>query len=86
MKRANVDRTIKLYRSPVRRDTLEPKWEPFVISTTDVGGLDAEFNITCFDWEKDGAHVLVGSITTNLREFSFGPVHLPFIHPEKAGR
>lgn len=80
------DRPIKLYRSPVINSTQNPTWGPFTLNTYEVGGIDGEFTITVFDWEKDGAHVVIGKHTTTLREFTFGPFQYPLINVEKAGR
>lgn len=77
---------IKLHRSAVQHKTLNPTWEPFALGVADVGGWDAELTITCYDWDKDGSHDLIGTLTTNLREFSLGPVSLALINPSKVGR
>lgn len=79
-------RSIKLVRSTVRNETTEPSWDPFVLCTQDVGGLDGEFTVSCYDWEKDGAHILIGELTITLREFIFGPFQYPLINPDKVGR
>jgi hypothetical protein len=77
---------IKLHKSAVQTKTLSPIWEPFALSVADVGGIDGEITITCYDWDKDGAHNLIGTVTTNLREFSLGPVALALVNPAKVGR
>src|SRR5271163_531304 len=77
---------IKLYRSFVIKQTLNPKWDPFSISVAELGGLDSLLTIDCYDWEKDGANQLIGSLTTTLREFMFGPVQLALVNPEKVGK
>lgn len=77
---------IKLHRSAVQKKNLNPTWEPFALGVADVGGLDGEFTITCFDWDKDGGHDLIGTVTTTLREFSLGPVTLALVNPSKVGR
>ena len=48
--------------------------------------IDTFFTINCFDWDKDGAHDLIGSLSTTLREFTFGPVQLPLVDPAMVGR
>ncbi len=78
-------RQVKVYRSAVIKGTLEPKWEPFILGVEDVGGLDSEITFDCYDWEADGSNPLIGSLTTTLREFMFGPVQLPLVHPNKKG-
>lgn len=34
-----------LYRSPYKKDTLNPEWEPFLLRVADVGGPDTPFTI-----------------------------------------
>lgn len=80
------DRPIKLYRSPVINNSVNPTWGPFTLNTQEVGGMDGEFTINFYDWEKNGAHVQIGRHTTTLREFTFGPFEYPIINVEKAGR
>lgn len=68
------------------KQTLEPKWEPFALNVAEIGGLDSNFTIDCYDWEKDGANQLIGSLTTTVRDFMFGPVQIALINPEKVGK
>ena len=77
---------IKLYRSEVIKKTLNPEWVPFELSAAGAGGLDALITINCYDWDKDGGHDLIGSLSTTLRDFTFGPMAMAFINPAKVGR
>lgn len=102
VQRAGIERPVKLYRSSVQTGTLTPTWERFMLATDDVGGIDGKFTVNVYDWNKDGAHQLigishfinqentkylgVGSVTTSLWEFSLGSVQLPLINPAKVGR
>jgi hypothetical protein len=45
---------ITLYRSEVVKNTTEPKWAPFQLSVTAVGGVDTPFNIYVYDHDLDG--------------------------------
>ena len=56
-----------------------------MLSVGDLGGFEGEFTITCYDWDKDGAHELIGTITTNLLEISLGPVTLALVN-HKSGK
>jgi hypothetical protein len=47
---------VKVYRSEVLKQHQNPEWAPFVLPVEDVGGLDADFKIKCWDWDKDGGH------------------------------
>lgn len=77
---------LKLHRSEVIQKELNPSFAPFQLSTAAINGLDVPFTVTCYDWDKDGGHDLIGSLSTTLRELSLGPVLLPLINPNKVGR
>lgn len=66
MKRTGISHPVKLYRSAALKGTLHPVWEPFTLSVADVGGIDGEFTVNCYDWNKDGAHALIGNIKRYL--------------------
>ncbi len=91
-----------MYRSEVIKQNLNPDWKPFELSTSAVGSiginfvcgttvfdfttLDTFFTINCYDWDKDGSHDLIGTISTTLREFTFGSVQIALVDPEHQGR
>lgn len=77
---------IKLYRSDVVKKNRSPEWVPFELSTSAVGGLDIPLTINCYDWDKNGGHDLIGSLTTTLRDFSFGSMASALVNPAKLGR
>jgi C2 domain len=77
---------LKLHRSEVVLKELNPSWIPFQLSTAAINGIDVPFTITCYDWDKDGSHDFIGSLSTTLRELSLGPVLLPLINPVKVGK
>lgn len=64
---------ITLYRSEVIRQSLQPTWQPFDLDVAMIGGIDKPFAISVFDWDLNGSHDLIGSLTTTIREWSFGP-------------
>ncbi len=83
----NLPSVLKIYRSPVQKENKSPTWDtPLTIRLSDVGGMDGQFTIRAYDWDKDGSHPLIGTHTTSLREFTFGPLLVPLVNPEKAGR
>lgn len=47
---------VKVYRSEVIKQDANPEWAPFVLSVAEIGGLDATFEVQCWDWDKDGGH------------------------------
>eukprot|EP01130_Rhizamoeba_saxonica_P008101 TRINITY_DN3274_c0_g1_i1.p1 TRINITY_DN3274_c0_g1~~TRINITY_DN3274_c0_g1_i1.p1 ORF type:complete len:1920 (-),score=404.50 TRINITY_DN3274_c0_g1_i1:23-5338(-) len=65
------DKEITLYRSEIVKDSSSPEWNPFILSQTDVGGLDTNFNVYIYDYDTDGGHDLIGSMTTTLRDWLF---------------
>ncbi|KAH3757518.1 hypothetical protein Pelo_10634 [Pelomyxa schiedti] len=62
--------SIPVYRSEIHMKTLQPTWAPFDISVGVLGGLDSSFKITVYDYDQDGTHDLIGSLTTTLREWT----------------
>ena len=46
-------------------------------------GLDGEFTISCYDWDRDGTHDLIGRSVVNIRELLLGPVQLGLRDPER---
>ncbi len=78
--------SITLHRSPAIKETLSPEWPSFILSTSSVGNLDTLFTISCYDWDADGGHDLIGKFTTNLREFTFGSAQFALVNPDKVGR
>ena len=43
--------------------------------------------VTCFDWDSDGSHDLIGEFTTSLAELSGGSVKSwPCINPKKLSK
>jgi len=45
----------------------------------EIGTIDTMFQILLYDWEKDGKHIVVGSLFTTLRELSFSPANERFL-------
>ena len=43
---------------------LNPHWEPFTISVSEAGGVDAQLVWECFDYDSDG----IGSFHASLRD------------------
>lgn len=41
---------ITIYRSEVIKQDLNPKWQPFDLDLTYIGGLDVPFFIEVYDW------------------------------------
>ncbi len=76
---------ITLHRSEVVMKNLDPVWKrPFVLNVSDVHGLDTEFEVRVYDWDKDGGHDLIGSTRVTLRDWTFGSYQMALKNPDKA--
>ena len=49
---------ITIYRSEVINKNSDPKWTPFTLNVADVRGLDTEFEVSVYDFNKDGGYAL----------------------------
>jgi len=74
-----------IHRSTVQMNTVNPKWDPFIISTKDVGFYE-KFNISVIDWDANGKHDLIGSFTTSLYELSLGAFLYPLMRSKDNNR
>ena len=45
-----------MYRSEVVKKNLNPKWTPWELDLEEIGGVDVDFKVQVFDWDKDGGH------------------------------
>jgi hypothetical protein len=68
------------------KDTQNPSWVPFVLNLQDLGGIDKPFHIQVLDCDADGNHALIGSVTTTLREWTFGVYQEGLVNSSKVGR
>ncbi|XP_073233575.1 copine-3-like [Porites lutea] len=61
---------VVVHRTEVVENNLNPRWKAFQIPVQQIcnGDYDRTIQISCFDWDSDGSHDLIGSFTTNLRE------------------
>jgi hypothetical protein len=59
-----------VYRTQYIKNTLDPNWPPFVIESRMLCNNDPEriIKVTCYDWDSDGSHDLIGTFTTSLLE------------------
>lgn len=80
-----------VHRTEVVKKTLNPTWQPFMITARSLcnGDYDRSIKFECFDWDSDGGHDFIGEFTTNLRELSRGPCSsniYPVINPKKRAK
>ena len=52
----NGNNELTMYRSEVIMKNLNPKWTAWELDLEEIGGLDVDFKIQVFDWDKDGTH------------------------------
>lgn len=76
----------KLYRSEAVKEDLNPNWKYFELNMCDLGGMDNDVVIECYDWNANGFHDLIGKTTTTFREFTFGSFQFALVNPKKVGR
>ncbi|XP_064398173.1 copine-1-like [Halichondria panicea] len=78
-----------VHRTEYIKNTLNPVWPPFAITSQALcsGDPDRKIKVTCFDWDSDGSHDLIGEFTTSLAELSGGSVKSwPCINPKKLSK
>ncbi|XP_072100751.1 copine-1 isoform X1 [Mobula birostris] len=77
------------YRSEVIKNNLNPNWKPFSVSLQSLcnGDMQKSIKVTCFDYDGDGSHDLIGLFETNfskLQQVESGtPIEFECINPEK---
>eukprot|EP01125_Pyxidicula_operculata_P016134 TRINITY_DN5524_c0_g1_i1.p1 TRINITY_DN5524_c0_g1~~TRINITY_DN5524_c0_g1_i1.p1 ORF type:complete len:3569 (+),score=897.31 TRINITY_DN5524_c0_g1_i1:81-10787(+) len=77
---------ITLYRSEVAEKSNDPDWNEFVLNFSDIRGADNDFIVKVWDWNDDGDHKLIGSLTTTFREWTFGEFRQSVIHPDSGAQ
>ncbi len=82
---SNSKRPAILYRSEHVDKSLSPEWKPVEINLADVA-YTTPIRITCYDYNKDGKHDVIGECVLTLRETLVGSLTLPLINPTKKGR
>lgn len=60
------------------KNTLNPFWPPFEVKASILGGSDEtrRIKVSCFDWDADGSHDLIGVFFTSLSELGSGKAKL----------
>nr|CAB3233424.1 copine-3 [Phallusia mammillata] len=87
--REGVDgKWMMVHRTEVIKNTLNPTWKPFKISTQSLcgGNHDAQLMIKCYDWDNDGSSDFIGEFQTTFRSFleaESSPVKWDCINPTK---
>jgi hypothetical protein len=76
-----TSKPVTLHRSEVIKQVTEATWKPFILNVADIKGLDNQFTISVFDWNKDGSGTLIGSVSTDFRELTFGRYLQKLIDP-----
>lgn len=61
-----------VHRTEVFKNSLNPTWTMFEISSQTLCSSDADrrIKVVCYDWDSDGSHDLIGEFTTTLAEIT----------------
>ena len=74
----------------VIKNTLNPFWPAFEIKANLLGGSNeaCRIKVTCYDWDADGSHDLIGEFFTSLSELRPGQGKLTWdlINQKKAAK
>ena len=54
------------------KNTLNPFWPPFSLKANLFGDEKRRIRVTCYDWDSDGSHDLIGVFHTSLSELQSG--------------
>jgi hypothetical protein len=70
------------------KNNLNPKWQPFSLSSQELCGTneDQELKVSCYDYDDDGGHDLIGIFTTtvnNMKEAVHTALQWECINPKK---
>jgi hypothetical protein len=69
----NQDGTFATFhRTKVIKNTLNPFWPPFSLKANLFGDEKRRIRVTCYDWDSDGSHDLIGVFHTSLSELQSG--------------
>jgi len=61
---------LKIYETPIIKNTLNPKWESFVIPEKEFnnGNTNKSFLYEVYDWDRDSSNDLIGTFKATTRE------------------
>jgi hypothetical protein len=79
---------LTVHRTEVVKNNLNPKWQPFSLSSQELCGTneDQELKVSCYDYDDDGGHDLIGIFTTtvnNMKEAVHTALQWECINPKK---
>ncbi|KAI1733143.1 copine domain-containing protein [Ditylenchus destructor] len=75
-----------VHRTEVIKKTLNPEFAQFEITVRHLSGgdKDKEFLITCYDYDEDGSHDLIGSVRTSVNALTIKRQNnLPLVNEKK---
>lgn len=91
--RCNEDNSFSVvHKTEVIKKTLNPSWKPFKVPAQTLcnGDYDRTIRISCYDWDRDGGHDLIGTFDVTLRDFTEfrngRPTFHELIHPKKKSK
>ncbi|XP_071448762.1 copine-8-like [Hetaerina americana] len=64
-----------VHKTEVIKVNINPDWKRFTIPIRTLcnGDMNRTIKVTCYDWNWNGKHSLIGEFDTNLKELSEGP-------------
>lgn len=84
--RENADGTwSSVHKTEVVMKTLNPTWKEFSIPVRVIcnGDYERRLQFSCYDWDRDGSHDLIGTFHTNVIELTSGKAQYELINPKK---
>ena len=62
---------VLVYKSEVVKGTQDPKFDPFVLHFSQIGGPNGILKIKCWDFNETGTHDLIGEVDVEVKNNIF---------------
>ena len=75
----------KVYKSEIIKNTFDPFWKPFEISSDDLceSNSDWPIKIECWDWDRNWSDDFIGFVEVSLHQLLVANARFSLIHPAK---
>ncbi|EDV27323.1 uncharacterized protein TRIADDRAFT_20570 [Trichoplax adhaerens] len=82
---------LKIHRTEIIKNTLNPDWNLFLISVDTLcnGDYERSLQINCYDYDNNGSHDFIGSFATTLADMlgaKDNPISYDCINPKKQAK